>query len=81
MCAGYAGRIGGPLLTFKQKDNSPALSVVDYFTLRLLAATVSCPEPRLVAVWDAPSQPLIIYSDVSFENDTLRLGWVVMWVA
>lgn len=79
MCAGYAGRIGGPLLAAKQKDSSPALSVEDCFTLRLLAAIVSCPEPRMLAVRDAPPQPLVIYSDASFENDTLRLGWVIMW--
>ena len=79
MCAGYASRIGGPLLAAKQKAASPDLSRDDCLTLRLLAAIVACPEPRVISVRSKPATPLIIYSDASFENDTLRLGWVIMW--
>ena len=81
MCAGYAGRIGGPLLAAKQKAESSCLSDDDCFTLRLLAAIVACPEPRVISVRSKPAAPLIIYSDASFENDTLRLGWALMWKA
>ena len=79
MCAGNAGRIGGPLLAAKQKAASPDLSRDDCLTLRLLAAIVACPKPRVISVRSKPATPLIIYSDASFENDTLRLGWVIMW--
>ena len=79
MCAGYAGRIGGPLLAAKQKAVSADLSMEDCLTLRLLAAIVACPEPRVISIRSKPAAPLVIYSDASFENDTLRLGWVIIW--
>ena len=79
MCAGYTGRIGGPLLAAKQKAVSADLSMEDCLTLRLLAAIVACPEPRVISIRSKPAAPLVIYSDASFENDTLRLGWVIIW--
>ena len=42
-----------------------------------MAALVTCPGPRVVAVTALPRQPVLVYSDASFEHDVLRVGWVV----
>ena len=77
MCAGQAGRIAGPTLTALQHADSPSLSPEDSVTLRLLVALVTCPGPRDVAVRASPRQPILVYSDASFEHEVLRVGWVI----
>ena len=77
MCAGQAGRIAGPTLTALQHADSPTLSPEDAVTFQLLAALVTCPGPRDVAVRALPPQPVLVYSDASFEHGVLRVGWVV----
>ena len=78
MCSGHAGKIAGPLLTDKQHGSDPNLSEVDLRTLQLLHGMVSVSLPRDVHVRADAPPPLLIYSDASFEDGVLRLGWVII---
>lgn len=77
MCSGHAGKIAGPLLTAEQQGVCADLSPEDLTTLRLLHAVVEGAEPRDIQVGITPRPPLVIYSDASFEDGVLRLGWVI----
>ena len=77
MCAGHIGRLAGPLLTSKQKDDDPILNVQQLHTIDLLIDIVQTAAPRDVIV-AGPTPPLVtVYSDASFEKGILRLGWVI----
>ena len=77
MCSGHTGKIAGPLLTEKQHGTDPNLSESDISTLHLLQAMVSISLPRDVHVRSDAPPPVVIYSDASFEDGVLRLGWVI----
>eukprot|EP00434_Breviolum_minutum_P039847 symbB.v1.2.035390.t1/scaffold4753.1/size44016/3 len=77
MCSGHTGKIAGPLLTEKQHGTDPNLSESDIRTLHLLQAMVSISLPRDVHVRSDAPPPVVIYSDASFEDGVLRLGWVI----
>ena len=70
MCSGQAGRVAGPVLTALQRAKSAVLSPADI---------VASHGPRDIDVGSVPYQPIIIYSDASFERNVLRVGWVIFW--
>eukprot|EP00435_Cladocopium_sp_Y103_P063617 s646_g25.t1 len=77
MCAGHIGRLAGPLLFDKQRSDDPKLDSVQLHTLALLIDIVRSAPPRDVPV-AGPTPPLVVvYSDASFEQGILRLGWVI----
>ena len=77
MCAGHIGRLAGPLLTSKQQDDDPILTIQQLHAL-LLIHIVQTAAPRDVIV-AGPTPPLVtVYSDASFEKGILRLGWVIL---
>ena len=76
-CSGFLGKLAGPLLTLKQQHADPSLTDDQMFTLRLLSQVVLAAHPRDVYVGPQPPLPIVVYSDASFENDVLRLGWVI----
>ena len=78
MCAGHAGRFAGPVLAAKQHASSPVLTDTEVTTLRLLGIMLQAARPRDVDVSSSTNSPLVIYSDASFEQGTLRVGWVLM---
>lgn len=76
-CAGCIGKVAGPLLRRCQKGESHLLTLADKETLAILYAAVRDAVPRDISVLPQ-GRPLVrCYSDASFENGTLRLGWVV----
>ena len=77
MCAGHSGKVAGPLLTAKQHGSNPDLSPDEVHTLELLRSMVDLSVPRDVHVRACAPQPLLIYSDASFEGGILKLGWVI----
>ena len=77
MCSGFLGKLAGPLLTAKQQHADPALNDGDLFTLRLLAQVVNAAQPREIIIGTKLPEPLVVYSDASFEQGVLRLGWVI----
>ena len=77
MCSGYAGKLAGPLLTEKQRGDDPSLSGEAQRTLRVLLSILHNASPRDVHILAQPTKPVLVYSDASFEANTLRLGWVI----
>ena len=77
MCAGYVGKLAGPLLTEKQATSDAALDPLQLWTLQLLEEIISQADPRDVAVTGPSKIPVVVYSDASFEEGILRLGWVI----
>ena len=77
MCSGYAGKLAGPLLTEKQRGDDPSLSGEAQRTLRVLLSILHNASPRDVHILAQPAKPVLVYSDASFEANTLRLGWVI----
>lgn len=75
-CAGQVGKFAGPLLTKLQHSDSTSLDKDDLDTLRILRLIVSRAEPRDIRVCGPTDTTLRVYSDASFENGVLRLGWV-----
>ncbi len=76
-CAGFAGKLAGPLLAKKQRGTCQALDSEQLHTLTVLLAVVTIAEPRDIPVVDVSQRPTLVYSDASFEHDELRLGWVI----
>ena len=77
MCSRFLGKLAGPLLTAKQQHADPALNDEDLFTFRLLAQVVNAAQPREISIGTKLPEPLVVYSDASFEQGVLRLGWVI----
>ena len=77
MCAGYVGRLAGPVFTAKQSASCPSLDAQQLHTLRLLHEIVASADPRDVNIKPYSNQLMRVYTDASFENDVLRLGWVI----
>ena len=78
-CAGFIGKLAGPLLKQCQQGDSSTLSNPDLETLAILYLAVQDAAPRDIQV--LPQQrPLVrCYSDASFEGNILRLGWVLFF--
>lgn len=77
MCAGYIGRLAGPVLTAKQTDLCPNLDRSQCYTLTLLLEIVSEAEPRDIILRPHIQQVMRVYTDASFEDGVLRLGWII----
>ena len=79
-CAGHLGRIAGPVLSAHQKGTEFSLLANERRLLQLLRVLVDQFRPRDILVVGPQKPPFRIYSDASFENGELRLGWVLLWV-
>eukprot|EP00435_Cladocopium_sp_Y103_P012390 s1435_g3.t1 len=77
MCAGYVGRLAGPLLTAKQTDLYPCLDADQLRTLAILYDIVASAVPRDIHIREARGPLTRVYTDASFEQSTLRLGWII----
>ena len=78
MCAGHVGKLAGPLLTDKQSSADPTLDPLQLWTLELLIGIVQASHPRDVVVAGPPKPNVVVYSDASFEDGVLRLGWLIL---
>ena len=76
-CAGHLGRLAGQVFTAHQGDADPALTPLEARLLRLLCTLVQDFSPRDIPVVGQLPLPIVVYSDASFENGVLRLGWVI----
>ena len=77
MCAGFGGKLAGPLLSRCQQADSTTLSAEEIYTLEMLRHLVANYRPREVPLLHRGSPVLRVYSDASFEGGELRLGWVL----
>ena len=79
MTAGRIGKIASPLLTEagKFQTTTYALKPRDRETLQFLLRAVKLPRPRMIPLFGSATHLVRIYSDASFENQSLRLGWVI----
>ena len=75
-CAGHIGKFAGPLLTSLQKTTTDTLDQKALDTLTILLRIVLSAPPRDVVVCGKLPPILRVYSDASFEDGTLRLGWI-----
>ena len=76
-CAGHIGKVAGPLLTRCQQKVTSTLDDADLHTLSILLAVVRDAQPRDITVLPRLRPLVRCYTDASFENGILRLGWVV----
>eukprot|EP00439_Symbiodinium_sp_Y106_P048960 s3206_g6.t1 len=77
MVSGQACRFAAPLLRkYPHSDcavlDSPAISVLE--TLRRLVVLA---EPRSIDISTNPTELMHVYTDASFEDGQLRLGWIM----
>ena len=77
MCAGHLGRFAGPVLQLHQSADAFCLSESSLRTLQLLLGAVTHATPRVISLVPHGRNLTRIYSDASFENGELRLGWVI----
>ena len=77
MCMGHLGKIAGPALTAHQHGDAPGLSPLERLQLQALYSAVIDSRPRDIYVHHRSDDVVRIYSDASFEDDVLRLGWVI----
>ena len=77
MCAGHLGRFAGPILQEHQSGSAFELSELSRRTFQLLFGAVMYSLPRVIPLTDQGSCVTRIYSDASFENEELRVGWVI----
>lgn len=76
MCSGFLGKLAGPLLTAKQQHADPALKT--NFSLSGFWRRSSMQHNCGTSVSASSCQnPLVVYSDASFQQGVLRLGWVI----
>ena len=74
-CAGNIGKFAGPLLNTIQQEAPAILSKSQQDTLHTLQHIVLFSSPLDVRVIGRPPVTTRIYSDASFEDQELRLGW------
>lgn len=77
LCAGNVGKVAGPLLSAKQHGADPHLTADDIQVLRLLQFVTNHTAPRDIYVRTEVTDTIVVYSDASFEDDELRLGWII----
>ena len=77
MCMGHLGKIAVPALTAHQHGDAPGLSPLERLQLQALYSAVIDSRPRDIFVYHRSDDVVRIYSDASFEEDVLRLGWVI----
>ena len=76
-CTGPGARYAAPLLRRCQAEEPVTLAVEDLRTLRALQVMVSSALPRDIPIVGSPPPFFRIYTDASFEQGALRLGWVL----
>lgn len=77
MCSGHLGKIAGPVLSAHQFGDDPALQPSERRQLEVLRRAVALSRPRDIPVHPQTSILTRVYSDASFEEGVLRLGWVI----
>ena len=77
LASGLIGKLISPVLSEKQHSGSPALSQVQWDTVLFTRHLVAASQPRLVFCGLQVSPPVIVYSDASYAEEQLILGWVV----
>lgn len=77
MCMGHLGKLAGPVLSAHQRGDDSALTPREMSYLHALRAAVALSQPRDVCVLHGHQPVVRIYSDASFEEGILRLGWVI----
>ena len=77
MSTGRAGRLAGPLLQRLQCREEPLLESDDLEVLQFLLAVIRSIGPREVSLFPGVGSVVRVYSDASWENGHLRLGWVI----
>ena len=77
MCAGNLGRFAGPVLQLHQSGDAFTLSESSRRTLQLLLSAVTHCSPRVISLVPDGRHLTRIYSDASFEEGELRLGWII----
>eukprot|EP00435_Cladocopium_sp_Y103_P038090 s83_g10.t1 len=78
LSAGHLGRLAQPVLAKCSANEITPLEDDDVVSLRVLLHIVLDCQPRGIQVCGSDRAPLLIYSDASFEDGILRLGWVVL---
>ena len=74
MCAGHVGKLAGPILTEKQSGTVPLLTPLQMWTLNLLVEITVQADPRDVYVTGHTKEPVVVYSDASFEQVNFGLA-------
>ena len=77
MVSGHAGKIAAPTLARHQKGDDPSLSHDSRSILTALRHMITHAGPRDVDVSEKCKALTTIYTDASFENNELRIGWVI----
>eukprot|EP00435_Cladocopium_sp_Y103_P042485 s1483_g11.t1 len=77
MCLGHLGKIAGPALAAHQHGESPELQPHERHQLLALRQAVLTSRPRDIPLHSNDADVVRIYTDASFEDDVLRLGWVI----
>ena len=77
MCSGHLGKLAGPALTAHQFGESTHLLPSERRQLEVLRWAVLTSKPRDIPVHPQCAQVTRVYSDASFEDGILRLGWVI----
>ena len=77
MCSGHLGKLAGPALTAHQFGDSSLLQPDERRQLEVLRLAVLTSKPRDIPVHIQCDQVTRVYSDASFEDGILRLGWVI----
>ena len=77
MCSGHLGKLAGPALTAHQFGDSSLLQPDERRQLEVLRLAVLRSKPRDIPVHIQCAQVTRVYSDASFEEGVLRLGWVI----
>ena len=77
MCCGHLGKLAGPALTAHQFGDSAHLLPSERRQLEVLRLAVLTSKPRDIPVHPQCAQVTRVYSDASFEDGILRLGWII----
>ena len=78
-CAGHAGRYAGPLLARLQRASEPGIQPEELLVLQCLFRMVQSSIPRSISLLPVAKHFLRIYTDASFEDGVLHLGWVIFF--
>ena len=77
LASGLIGKLIAPVLSAKQASLSPGLSESQWETILFTRHIVAAGHPRIVSCGIHAPPPVIVYSDASYAEEQLILGWVV----
>ena len=77
MVSGQAGKFASPVLRHFQHSECDILDTAARAVLSTLRRLICAAEPRCVDLCTVPARLMHVYTDASFENGQLRLGWVM----